>query len=112
MVLFRWSLNLLLDHTLVQKIEILPGIADHEIMGAYVNLKPQIGRQKPRNVPLYRKADWDCFRKYFLLQTMKKKKKKKKKKVEDFWNPFKSTINQRISKFIPIKKFGVKKSLP
>ena len=34
------------------------------------------------------------------------------KTVEDLWNSFKSTINQGISKFIPIKKFGVKKSLP
>ena len=33
-----------------QKTEILPGTADHEIMVADVNLKPQIGRQKPRNV--------------------------------------------------------------
>ena len=58
------DLFLTTNHTLVQKTEILPGIADHDIMVADVNITPQVGRQKPRNVPLYRKADWDGFRKY------------------------------------------------
>ena len=75
LVWFRWPLSLLdvknvldlfltTNHTLVQKTEILPGIADHDIMVADVNVTPQVGRQKHRNVPLYRKADWDDFRKY------------------------------------------------
>ena len=95
------------NHTLVQQIKILPGIADHEIMVADVNLKPQIGRQKPRNVPLYRKADWDGFRKYFSDFASDFIIDYENKTVEDLWNSFKSTINQGISKFIPIKKFGV-----
>ena len=32
--------------------------------------------------------------------------------VEQLWNSFKSAINQGISKFVPIKRFEVKKSLP
>ena len=34
------------------------------MMVADVTVNPQLGRQKPRGVPLYRKADWDGFRKY------------------------------------------------
>ena len=34
------------------------------------------------------------------------------KTVEQLWNSFKSVINQGISKFIPIKRFGAKRSLP
>ena len=45
------------NHTLVQKVEIVPGIADHDIMIADVNVKPQITQQKPRTVRLHRKAD-------------------------------------------------------
>ena len=30
------------NHTLVQKIEIVPGIADHDIVVADVNVKPQL----------------------------------------------------------------------
>ena len=33
------------NHTLVQKVEIVPGIADHDIMIADVNVKPQIAQQ-------------------------------------------------------------------
>ena len=34
------------------------------------------------------------------------------KTVEQRWDSFKTAINQGISKYIPIKRFGVKKSLP
>ena len=51
------DLFLTTNHTQFQKTEILPSIADHDIIVADVNVTPQVGRQKPRNVPLYRKAD-------------------------------------------------------
>ena len=60
------DLFLTTHHTLLQKTEILPNIADHDIMVADVNVTPQAGRQKSRNVPLYRKADWDSFGKYII----------------------------------------------
>ena len=52
------------NHTLVQKVEIYLGIADHDVMVADVNIKPTLGRQEPRSVSLYRKANWDCYREY------------------------------------------------
>ena len=55
------DLFLTTNQTQVQKTEIVPGISDHEIMVADANITPQVGHQKPRNVPLYRKADWDDF---------------------------------------------------
>ena len=39
---------LTLNHTLVQTIQFVPGIADHDIMVADVNVKPQITKQKPK----------------------------------------------------------------
>ena len=53
------------NYTLIKKIEIFPGIADHHIMVADVDVKPMIGMQKPRSAPLYRKADWDNFKKIY-----------------------------------------------
>ena len=99
-------------HTLVQKTEILPGIADHDIMVADVNVTPQVGRKKPRNVPLYRKADWDGFRKYISNFASDFMTNYENLDVEQLWNSFKSAIHQGISKCVPIKRFGVKKSLP
>ena len=100
------------NHTLVQKIEIVPGIADHDIVVADVNVKPQLRQQQPRSVPLYRKADWDSFRKYFSEFASGLILNYKNKTVEQLWDSFKSAVNEGISKFIPIKRFGAKKSLP
>ena len=106
------DLFLTTNHTLVQKTEILPSIADHDIMVADVNVTPQVGRQKPRNVPLYRKADWDGFRKYISNFASDFMTNYENLDVEQLWNSFKSAKNQGISKFVHIKRFGVKKSLP
>ena len=70
-----------------------------------VNANPLIGRQKPDNASLYRKADWDGYRKYmsdfasylFFLNY-------DNLTVEQLWNSFKSAINQGISKCVPFKK--------
>ena len=91
------DLFLTTNHTLVQKTEILPGIADHNIMVADVNITPQVGRQKPRNVPLYRKADWDGFRKFISNFASDFIINYENLDVEQLWNSFKSAINQGIS---------------
>ena len=106
------DLFLTTNPTLFQKTEILPGIADHDIIVADVNITPQVGRQKLRNVPLYRKADWDGFKKYILNFATDFKMNYENLVVEQLWNSFKSAINQCISKFVPIKRFEVKKGLP
>ena len=46
--------------TLVSKVEIMPGLSDHDIVYSEVNIKPQIVTQKPRVMPVYRKTDWDA----------------------------------------------------
>ena len=65
-------------------------------MVADVNLKPQLGQQKPRSVLIYRKADWDSFRKYFSEFASDFILNYENMTVEQLWNAFKSTINQGI----------------
>ena len=100
------------NHTLVQKVEIYPGIADHDVMVADVNIKPTLGRQESRSVPLYRKTNWDSFREYISVFASDLIRNCSNKTVEEMWNSFKSAIDQGISKIVPIKRFGTKKSLP
>ena len=95
-----------------KNVEIVPGITDHDIMIAVVNVKPQIAQQKSRSVPLNKKADLDSFRKYILeFASDFMLNYEENKTVEQSWNSFISVINQGISKFIPIKRFGAKRSL-
>ena len=38
---------------------VLPGLSDHDIVLAEVNIKPKITKHVPRDISLYQKADWD-----------------------------------------------------
>ena len=99
------------NHTLVDEIKISPGIADHDIVVAKVNVKPKITKQIPRKVPLFRKANWSDFKTY-----MTEKKNEilnlQQSSVEEIWTAFKIALQKGITQFVPIKKIGCKKSLP
>ena len=45
--------------TLVKTVSVIPGLSDHDIVLAEVNSRPQLTKQVPRDIPLYKKADWD-----------------------------------------------------
>jgi hypothetical protein len=52
------DLFLISNYTLVNKTEIIPGISDHDIITTTVHARPIILKQKPRNCPIYIKANW------------------------------------------------------
>ena len=81
------------NHTLVQKVEIYPCIADHDVMVADVNIKPTLGHQEPRSVPLYRKVNWDSFREYISVFASDLIRNCPNKTVEEMWTFFKSAID-------------------
>ena len=45
--------------TLIDKTTGFPGLSDLDIVLAKVNVKPKITKQVPRDILLYKKADWD-----------------------------------------------------
>ena len=48
--------------TLVDSVNVVPGIADHPAVMGVVRLRPTIQKVKPRKVHLYSIADWDSLR--------------------------------------------------
>ena len=56
------DLFLTTNETLVDKVSILPGLSDHNIVSVEMNLKPRLLKIKPHQVFLYRKANWQLFR--------------------------------------------------
>ncbi len=52
------------NNTLVNDVQVHPGISDHNIFTVSSNLKPATSKQIPRDIPLYRKTDWDGFRNF------------------------------------------------
>ena len=94
--------------TLVNELKIKPGLADHDVMVATVNLTPKVTRQIPRNVPLYRKADWVSFKIFMSEAASDILSNFQDKSVEEIWSAFKSCSG--IKKFIPVKNIGGKRS--
>ena len=45
--------------TLVDNASITPGLSDYNIVLIQENVKPEVLKQVPRNIHLYKKADWD-----------------------------------------------------
>ena len=91
-----------------------PGIADHNIVVAKVNLKPKTSKQIPRKFPLFRKANWTSFKTYIHVTEKRTEilNNLYQKSVEDIWTALKTTIQNGISEFVTIKKIGTEKSLP
>ena len=48
------------NSTLDNKVEIIPGLSDHDIVYTEKSIKPQILPQKPRVLSVYKKADCDA----------------------------------------------------
>ena len=103
---------LITNPTLVNSVEILPGLSDHDISISIVSVKPKINRKKTRSVPLCRKADWDGLKSFMQAKVSGILASFQESTDEEIWNAFKPSLNSGIEKFIPIKKFSTKHSLP
>ena len=98
--------------SIVNKTEILPGISDHDCCFAEFDINPKANRQKPRQIPLYNKADWTSFKQH-INQTYKKLKESKiQTNTNSLWEILKKDIQDGISLFIPTKMAKHTDSLP
>ena len=75
-------------------------------------LKTQDKQANTPKIPLFRKANWTSFKTYITEKKTEIVNNLYQKSVEDIWTALKTTIQNGISEFIPIKKIGTKKSLP
>ena len=106
------DLLLISNPTLINKIQIIPGISDHDIVSAIVNARPTILKQKPRKCTIYSKANWPEFQKCMLSAQNDIINLQDTSTVEDLWVRFKTAIETGISKCFPVKTIGSKKALP
>ena len=78
-----------------------------------MNVKPEVLKQVPRNIHLYKKADWDQ-----LKQSMRDVYVKLKQydlattSVQSMWDRFATVLGQGIDKFIPVRKAGTRDGFP
>ena len=46
----------------IVRIDVTPGISDHDVVYAEMNINSAINTQKPRKISIYRKAKWDSMK--------------------------------------------------
>ena len=91
--------------TLVQRVSILPGISDHDIVQIQVNTSAKILFQKPRSISLYKKANWDGIKQALgaYNQDMLESGKYSSLNAVQLWDDLHSTLTSLTNKFIPSK---------
>ena len=103
------------NYTLVNIVDVKPGISDHDLVLSEVFTKPVETRQPPRSAYLYRKADWGGFQTYMEKVKEDVLASATSKSVEELWISFKSSINegtswQRSGKGAIRKRFPLQKT--
>lgn len=97
----------------VLRIEVLPGVADHDAVFAEVDTRPVTNHQKPRKIPLYKKANWDSMKQDVQqLQTQIEQMERSGSDVNCMWDTFQQKLDASIAKNIPHKTARSKDGLP
>ena len=87
-----------------RRVETLPGLSDHDIVFTEVNINPKKSIQKPRNIPLYRRANWENMKDDLnKLHEDIIKMKDQKSNVNAMWTHFQTKLEKSIDVNVPQK---------
>ena len=95
------DLFLTTNHTLVNSVNIISGLSDHNIVKCLVDTKPASTKKAPRKVHLYRKADWVSLRAYMTEFCNSFVLSYEGKSVETPWLEFKEALNKVFRSLFP-----------
>ncbi|CAG2254954.1 unnamed protein product [Mytilus edulis] len=95
------------------RVEILPGVSDHDIVFAEISVIPSRKKQAARKIPLYSKANWDKMRED--INNIKNEivtMATSKSNINDIWLVFKTSLEKSVNLNIPHKQARTKDSPP
>ena len=98
--------------TLVNRIEILPGLSDHDIVFAEIDIRPKRYTQKRRKIPIYKKANWDKISQDMQVTHNKICKEKDRASADHLWTIFKTDLLHSVKNNIPHKTSSKKDRPP
>ena len=101
----RYALDLICTNLpgKINKIDIIPGISDHCIPTAEVDVRPIKRHQKPRRINLYKKAEWNKMAEELDSTRAQIEESKDTKTVNELWLMFKEAVTSAVKKFVPSK---------
>ena len=109
------TLDLLITNipSTILRTDIIPGISDHDIVYAEIDIKPVKHKQTPRKIPLYKKAEWDSIRSdlSLLLETIQNKVLVGAD-VNQLWDTFTNNLQESINNHVPQKIAKSKDKFP
>jgi exonuclease III len=79
--------------TMIPRLDVIPGISDHDIVYAELDIKPITKKQIPRKIPLYNRARWDSL-KADMRTTFDKLIELKDQTVDNLWKFSRTTWNK------------------
>ena len=99
--------------TLVNNVSVTPSLSDHDIVLVIVNTKPEIKKQVPRTILLYKKAHWAQLKKSMRdLHSELTQSDLAITSVQSMLDKFATKLEQGIDKFIPTRKPGTQDGFP
>ena len=89
--------------SLVNRVEVIPGISDHEAVYAESSLRPAKAATPPRKVHLYRKADFDSLKAELRHVKEEFLSMENTSTCQEMWNKFRQTVSDLMKKHVPSK---------
>ena len=98
----------------ILRVDVLPGVSDHDIVFAEFDLRPIKYSQKPRQIPLYKRANWDLIRSDMasLKDSITIMHDSDAVNVNDMWTTFRDTLQTSAATNIPHKQSKPKDKHP
>ena len=91
------------NDTLVNRIEPLPGISDHDIVFVESSLRPQITKPEKRKIYQFHKANFDSFRSDINDSDISNEEFRNRLSVDNLWEAIKNLITKLTDKHVPSK---------
>ena len=108
------TLDLILTNnpSLVSNTTVVNGISDHDCCLADIMTLPDRNTQKPRIIPLHKKADWASFEKLLTVTAQKLQSNYESATADVLWKIFKDDLLLGIHLYIPTKTCKQRDGLP
>ena len=97
------------NKTLVNRVQVIPGISDHETVNIESSLRPAKAITPPRRVNCYKKADFDALKKELREAKEEFEMMAQTSSAEELWTNFRRLTSTLMKKYIPTKLLSGKK---
>ena len=91
------------NSTLINKVEIIPGMSDHEAVFLESSLRPMKVKTLPRKVYQYQKADYEGLKKDLKAYQQEFEEEAESEDVEHLWSILKKKIQSLMDEYSPSK---------